>query len=216
MARMSKKAMTEFLKKHFRYDTMNSWNGSTSFAADVKIHHSWVPRELQDKAYEMLEMREPFQEIEDEFWMFATRYNYDYQMGFNGRSGGYIVLYRGYRERNDYKSRCKDCGQLNYEEVGGKRYPNSPPHTTCGRCGSKNIAPYEGYNTGVYAGQSIELDEDADYDSVKQMYDLVKDFDATVERCKEIFLGYCRDCEVVEEEVMVPETVKVLKCTAAA
>ena len=35
----SRKAMTEFLENHFRYSTMNSWNGSTSYANNVKYYN---------------------------------------------------------------------------------------------------------------------------------------------------------------------------------
>lgn len=31
-----RKEMIAFLKNHFRYDTMNSWNRSTSYANNVK------------------------------------------------------------------------------------------------------------------------------------------------------------------------------------
>ncbi len=33
----SRADMTGFLKKHFRYHTMNSWNRSTSYACNLKI-----------------------------------------------------------------------------------------------------------------------------------------------------------------------------------
>jgi len=32
----SQKAMVEFLSNHFRYNTMNSWNNSTSYANNIK------------------------------------------------------------------------------------------------------------------------------------------------------------------------------------
>jgi len=88
MARMSKKSMVEFLEKHFRYDTMNSWNRSTSFAARVKVCDGWVPRELRDEAYEMINMEEVYEDISLEFDDFARRHDWQYQLGFNGRSGG--------------------------------------------------------------------------------------------------------------------------------
>lgn len=43
------KDMIDYLKNHFRYDTMNSWNRATSYANNVKIHRV-IPNELQDKA----------------------------------------------------------------------------------------------------------------------------------------------------------------------
>ena len=34
-----REAMTAFLKKHFRYHTMNSWNRSTSYANNIKLYN---------------------------------------------------------------------------------------------------------------------------------------------------------------------------------
>jgi len=40
-----------------------------------------------------------------------------YTIGSNGRSGGYLVLYQGEYYDPGYKSRCRACGQLNYQHV---------------------------------------------------------------------------------------------------
>ncbi len=91
----NRNTMVDFLTKHFRYDTLNSWNGLTSFANNVKLHKLSIPRDLEDMAYDIV--------CSD-----VDRYDYDvmidglikdfrnetgYTAGFNGRSGGYIVLY---------------------------------------------------------------------------------------------------------------------------
>jgi hypothetical protein len=34
----SRAAMTAYLKNHFRYHTMNSWNRSTSYACNLKVN----------------------------------------------------------------------------------------------------------------------------------------------------------------------------------
>ena len=34
----SRSQMTDFLTKHFRYPTMNSWNNAVSYACNLKIH----------------------------------------------------------------------------------------------------------------------------------------------------------------------------------
>lgn len=92
--RLTKQFIIDFLLTHFRYDTMNSWNRARSYAARVKIH-DFVPHELQSRAYDLLETREPYEEINDLLREFSLKYNYDYQVGFNGRSSGYLVLYTG-------------------------------------------------------------------------------------------------------------------------
>ena len=77
-----------FLNKHFMYATMNSWNGLYSIARNVKIHNLNV----KDSAYDMLEIQEYQWSIEDIIENFNNE-NPQYKIYFNGRSGGYMVLY---------------------------------------------------------------------------------------------------------------------------
>lgn len=91
----SRSAMTDFLTRHFRYNTMNSWNRSTSYANNVKVQNLGVPDNLQDLAYDIA-----YGEIEAPDWdiFFARTVSDFYQstgchIGFNGRSSGYLVLY---------------------------------------------------------------------------------------------------------------------------
>lgn len=46
--------MIEFLKNHERYWTMNSWNGSSSYANNVKIYNLGMDHDLEMKAYGLL------------------------------------------------------------------------------------------------------------------------------------------------------------------
>ena len=41
----SRKAMTAFLLKHFRYDTMSSWNQADSYACNLKIYRLGLERD---------------------------------------------------------------------------------------------------------------------------------------------------------------------------
>lgn len=82
--------MFNFLKNHFQYYTMNSWNGLRSIAHNVKIYrlnlsgdHWTALTFLQDDDYFVVNMM-----IED--W---EAEQCGYRVGFNGRSGGYLVLY---------------------------------------------------------------------------------------------------------------------------
>ena len=90
----STKSMWNFLHNHFTYYTMNSWNRQTSIANNVKLYKldlegDWTValRYLYDEAdsgnLQML--------IEDEIREFEEANPY-YRVGFNGRSGGYLVL----------------------------------------------------------------------------------------------------------------------------
>jgi hypothetical protein len=203
------KKMVEFLTGHFRYSTMNSWNGSYSYAANVKIDRRPELKGL-DNAYEMLGQEDAFFWVNDRMADFARRHEYRYQMGFNGRSGGYIVLYRGGTKPSEYKSRCTECGQRNYKSL-----LETNGDATCGKCGAKKgrvnfTPPPEVY---TMPGQSIGSKYPEDYaemsaEDVRAEYKLVKDFDKTVKACCEAFADFCRDNEVVEEEVRVVKTVK--------
>jgi len=42
------KDMIDYLKNHFRYNTMNSWNRSTSYANNLKIYKV-IPKELRTR-----------------------------------------------------------------------------------------------------------------------------------------------------------------------
>lgn len=66
----SRAEMTLFLQNHFRYDTMNSWNQSTSYACNLKIHRLGLSAEIVDRLYEMMETQEFFdamRELRDDF-----------------------------------------------------------------------------------------------------------------------------------------------------
>lgn len=89
--RRIRKSMTNYLRGHFRYFTMNSWNGLTSYAHNVKVHR--LP--VHDGAYEMLESDEWHSRKLRMMRAFDRAHEHVWQVGTNGRSGGYIVLYQG-------------------------------------------------------------------------------------------------------------------------
>lgn len=86
------------IKLHFiKYHTMNSWNNSKAPAFNLKIYKV-IPRELQNKVYEMLDTEDFYNDINWLIRDFEIEHNYEWQAGFNGRSGGYLVLYKGGRK----------------------------------------------------------------------------------------------------------------------
>lgn len=91
----SRAAMVHFLENHFRYYTANSWNRSTSYANNVKIHNLPIPDDLKDLAYDIAfgSIQSPeFEEIcNEEISNFFE--DTGYHAAFNGRSGGYLVMY---------------------------------------------------------------------------------------------------------------------------
>lgn len=84
----SNKEMFDFLVNHFTYPTMNSWNGLRSIANNVKLYN--IPDLDTNKALEALE-EDQYQSINIaiEDW---EKDHPGYEVFFNGRSGGYLVL----------------------------------------------------------------------------------------------------------------------------
>ena len=80
--------------KRIRYWTMNSWNESKSLAYNMKIYNIF-PTKYQDAIYAMDDDQDIFYKIKLLMHTFEHKYNYKWQAGFNGRSGGYLVLYSG-------------------------------------------------------------------------------------------------------------------------
>ncbi|MBX8592758.1 hypothetical protein K5D56_25630 [Pseudomonas cichorii] len=89
--RRSKEVMVKFLNDHFRYDTMRSWNASTSYAQCIKLNKLGLTQEQLIKAYDFIQT-----DIWDEFDVliqdFVTDMDGAYTIGVNGHSGGYLVL----------------------------------------------------------------------------------------------------------------------------
>ena len=84
----------QYLKNHFNYDIMNSWNRLESIANNVKIYKLGLTNEQQNRFFELLE-------IDEEFLDFQCGFNFIIEefeeltktdISFNGRSGGYIVI----------------------------------------------------------------------------------------------------------------------------
>jgi hypothetical protein len=112
------KQMFNFLKDHYTYYTMNSWNGNSSIANNVKIYNL----NLSGNCWNAL----TFLQNDDYFTVNLMIEDWEaehkgYSVGFNGRSGGYLVLYNNDNNRtvlpdeveyNDdyegYKEMCRE------------------------------------------------------------------------------------------------------------
>ena len=115
--RRSRSAMTAFLSSHFRYDTASSHNRSTSYAQCIKIDRLGLDRAQADAAYEMTSAEAYWDRISDPIREFTHSMHGMYTIGTNGRSCGYLVLYRSQYESTDHLSYCRSCGQRNYKRV---------------------------------------------------------------------------------------------------
>lgn len=114
----STKSMCEFLLNHFQYYTMNSWNGLKSIANNVKLYNLQLEGDWA-QALELLYNEGDFawlyaQDLGDKIAAFQLAHP-DYEVGFNGRSDGYLVLYRKTGFRNILPNYLD--GFKTYEEV---------------------------------------------------------------------------------------------------
>lgn len=80
--------------KRIRYWTMNSWNLSESLAYNMKVYNIF-PGKYQNAVFALMDKPEVYSGVNRLISAFEHKYNYRWQAGFNGRSGGYLVLYSG-------------------------------------------------------------------------------------------------------------------------
>lgn len=211
----SRKQMIQFLKEHFRYNTMNTWNHSTSYANNVKIYNLDLTSEEQEIAYTILG---------DEYFydytlrpildLFDDKYIGKYILGFNGRSGGYLVIYQCETKKSDYVSYCTMCGQKAYKKVPEEGMDiNTIDKSTytinneCGKCHNNSRVNYTKpqEDVRVYPGRSIDMNEDFEdftLDELKERTCLVQDFDHTCDLIVKAIKEYCKDNKKERKEVM--------------
>ena len=198
----TKKAMVAYLCDHFRYHNLNSWNQATSYAACVKLRR-FVPNDISNKAYDFLQTNEAFEDGKAIIREFEERWKYRWQIGSNGRSSGYLVLYQGGIREKGYKRWCPNCHQGNYRRES----------KVCGRCGQEGLVDYPFVQTytkpGVGVDENFEDFEAWDVSQLQSRVNVVWDFDKTVQRILDAFIDFVRNHMVVEKEIMVPKTIHV-------
>jgi hypothetical protein len=206
-----KETLIKFLRKHFRYNTMNSWNRSTSYANNIKLHQIDKPEDIdQDRWWEILSITEWQEKLRDLLEDFGRKYKFQWQAGINGRSGGYVVLYRGGIKPSDYKSYCNHCGQKNYQVVPERQIG------TCGRCEAKARVNFKQTDMQIFTwpGKDVDMHEDFEdwtLSEIRERVELVQDFDKLSDEIVSAFIDICRNYRITEEEILVPKTIKVLE-----
>lgn len=198
----SRKAMEAYLSEHFRYDTMNGWNRSTSYACNMKLYKLGLDRETTDKLYEMIQVPEFYDELDGLIQAFNRKHDYRWQAAWNGRSGGYLVLYQGESKPSAYLSFCTSCGQKNFTSVSktGKR---------CGVCGKETRMDFitRPMEVRTFPGQSIDQDEDFEEWTLwelQQRTTLVQEFDQLADDIVSAAVEMAQTREVTEEIEYVP------------
>lgn len=213
--RRSKESMIQFLNGHFRYNTMNSWNGSTSYAHSIKLHNLGLTSEQLDKAYGVLRT-DIWDELAVQIQDFVTQMRGAYTIATNGRSGGYLVLYSSEWKATSYMSYCRSCYQRNYQACGKTEGDN-----TCGACratgekGRVNYATPPRQLSVSNAGIDAERDfEDWSMEQLRARVNVVEAFDSACDDIRLAFLNML-ELDVVEETIMVPEKRYVLQASHA-
>ena len=193
---------------------MNSWNRSTSYANCIKLHHVDKPKDIDsDTWYEMLGITQWQEKLSDLLGDFGRKHNWQWQAGINGRSGGYVVLYKGGIKPSGYKSYCSHCGQKNYEAVPEGQIG------TCGRCDAKARINFKQTHMQVFTWPGKSVDEyqkfeDGTLSEIRERAELVQDFDRLCDDIVSAFIDICRNYRIAEEEILVPKTIKVLEPVA--
>lgn len=91
----SPKSMFEFINNHFTYYTLNSWNGLQSIANNMKLYNlglegDWTA--VLDYLYDEEDIGCIGFQIRDLVEEWEAKHP-EYSLGWNGRSGGYLVIY---------------------------------------------------------------------------------------------------------------------------
>lgn len=208
----TKAEILAFLSGHFRYNTMNSWNLGTSYAVRQKIHQLELTGPQRDACYAMLDVGGVLElcGYNDVRQAFARRHDYRWQIHPNGKNHGYLVLYQGGLKPSNYKSRCIECGERNYELAG------NPPRD-CGYCHAEGalrdiLKPH--MLVFLHGGRGTDGErefEDWSFSQLKDRLAVVWDFDQTCEKACRCFLEFALSHRVEEETIMVPRKIMVAK-----
>jgi len=203
----TRKDMTAYLSEHFRYNTMNSWNRSTSYANCVKIHKLGLTAEQMERAWEMCRMDTVQERISIALSNWGSSHGWRWQIGFNGRSGGYLVLYQGGLDREHAKTaECDHCGRLTWHK-------STTPCTRSGCAGTLEVLSEP--RPQIFTRPGMGLDQDEDYETwsmeaLRDRTELILDFDKACDDITDLFAWYCDNYDVEEREFPTTKTCKVL------
>lgn len=198
----SRRAMTDFLSDHYRYCTGNSWNRSTSYACNLKVDQLGLDSETVDKLLDLIQIQGFFEPLHELAYQFAAEHGFRWQAAWNGRSGGYLVLYQGEQKPSGYRSYYTHCGQPDYTSV-------AETDARCGRCGELARVDYGSPPMQVCTYPFRGTDDGACFEEwtlaeLRDRTELVQEFDQLADDIVTTGLYMARDYSVEEQTILVP------------
>ena len=170
--------------KRTRYNTMNSWNNATAPAYNLKVYNV-IDNDLQDKVYEMIQTDDFYDEISYMICEFDIEHSYEYQAGFNGRSGGYLVLYNGGKKTAYYTKKDFNNGSVYIADgLGWRDYEEAKELNLVDReiIISVYTQPGQGIEEGEVSGKVLRSFRKLAVDIVKHTEYLAKNSSVTKEK----------------------------------
>jgi hypothetical protein len=204
----SRSSMTAYLSGHFRYVTMHSVNGATSYANCVKVHRLRLTPAQLERAWDMLDMPAVFHVIRAGLERWAEARRWEWQVHFNGRSSGYLVLYRGGMDyEHAHTAQSDDCGKLTW-------HTQDTPCTGEGCDGVLRVLEKPAPQIVTWPGRGVDEHEDWsewDLGSLRERARLVQSFDRARGLAVATFAGFCNTYRVIEKTVPLPTRVRALE-----
>jgi hypothetical protein len=201
----SKEGIAKFLIEHPRYSD-GGRNSQSTYAHNVKVTRlGLTPSEL-DKAYTLMEAEDYRKLIRGGIRDFQSQMDGRFMIETQGRSGGYLTLFEAEVYDPGYKSTCKHCSQLNFQEVSEKS-------SKCGVCGGPRVNLKKPLAWSRLLGSGIDhrvtYDEMLEWDKNKLLdrLDVVHAFDAACDVVRNDFKRMLNEYMLVEEVINVPTRV---------
>lgn len=179
----------EYIKDHFTYDIMNSWNNLESIANNVKIFNLKLTREQENRFFELVNI--------DEEYIYDTL-NYDielfknlgdFNIFYNGRNGGYLVIVP------DFKLYNKNMNILDLFF-------------------SDNIYEYNTFKE--YKKESLDSSygyDNTDFnDKLEECYFLLKSFDKLCDILRADLIYILNNAKIEEEKILEEHIEKTIVC----